>query len=257
VSIRDWVIDLSKRLVSPETRNWIVRQQRRYRVQWPRMGSVNFGSLYRTTPISPIFGLDRGQPIDRYYIDGFLAKHREEIRGRCLELGDSSYIVKFGGDRVSQIDVLHVVEGNPEATIIADLTDADHVASDQFDCIIFTQSLQMIYEMKLALRTLHRILKPGGTLLLTSHGISKIGRRLGRDGWGEYWHITAQSAEALFAETFPHANVEVSTYGNVLAATCSLHGICVEEVSTVDLDVCDPDFEVLVTVRATKATEKG
>jgi SAM-dependent methyltransferase len=253
LSVRDQAIDLAKRLISPEARNWVVRQQRRYRIQWPRTGNLDFGGLYRTTPISPIFGLDRGQPIDRYYIEQFLSTHREYIRGRCLELGDATYINKFGDDRVDQIDVLHVVEGNPEATIIADLTDADHIQSDLFDCIIFTQSIQMIYELKLALRTLHRILKPGGTLLLTSHGISKIGRRLGRDGWGEYWHITAQSAESLFEETFPGARAEIATYGNVLAAVCSLHGIAVEEVATQDLDVCDPDFELLVTVRATKA----
>ncbi len=214
---------------------------------------MNFGDLYRTTPISPIFGLDRGQPIDRYYIAQFLGQHRAAMRGRCLEMGDASYLRQFGGAAVTRIDVLHVVEGNPEATMVADLTDADHLPSDLFDCIVFTQSLQMIYELKVALRTLHRMLKPGGTLLLTSHGISKIGRRLGRDGWGEYWHITAQSAEALFAETFPGARVEVSTYGNVLAATCALHGICVEEVATRDLDVRDEDYELLVTVRAVKA----
>lgn len=253
MSIRDQVIGISKKLISPEARSWVVRQQRRYRIQWPRMGGVDFGGLYRTTPVSPIFGLDRGQPIDRYYIEQFLLKHQQDVSGRCLELGDATYIEKFGGDRVEKIDVLHVVPGNPDATIIADLTDADHVPSDQFDCIIFTQSLQMIYEMRVALRTLHRILRPGGVLLLTSHGISKIGRRLGRDGWGEYWHITAQSAEAMFAETFPGAEVEVGTYGNVLSATCSLHGLCVEEIAKEDLDVCDPDFEVLVTVRAVKA----
>ncbi len=240
--------------MSPSARAWIVRQQRRYLIQWPRMGKVDFGSFYRTTPISPIFGLDRGQPIDRYYIDQFLGKHQEDIRGRCLELGDDTYIKKFGGDRVDQIDVLAVVEGTPGATITADLTKADHLPSDRFDCILFTQSLQMIYELKIALRTLHRILKPGGTLLLTSHGISKIGRRLGRDGWGEYWHITAQSADFLFAETFPKAHVEVSTYGNVLTAMCSLHGMCAEEIPASDLDVCDPDFELLVTVRAVTAT---
>ena len=214
MSIRDRVIDLSKRIISPEARTWIVRQQRRYRIQWPRTGNVDFGSLYRTTPVSPIFGLDRGQPIDRYYIAQFLMKHREDIRGHCLELGDATYVKRFGGDRVGKIDVLSVAEGSG-TTIIADLTSADHMPSDQFDCIIFTQSLQMIYELKVALRTLHRILTPGGTLLLTSHGISKIGRRLGRDGWGEYWHITAQSAEALFAETFGYIRVsQLTNYAN-------------------------------------------
>jgi SAM-dependent methyltransferase len=252
MSLRDKAIDFAKRHLPAETRAWVVRQQRRFGLQWPRRGSVHFGSFYRTTPISPIFGIDRGFPIERYYIEQFLDTHRRDVRGRCLELGDATYITKFGDDRVTQIDVLHVVEGNPQATIVADLTRADHVPSDLFDCIIFTQSLQMIYDMKAALGHLHRILKPGGVLLLTSHGISKIGRRLGRDPWGEYWHITSQSAGRLFAETFPGAQVEVRTYGNVLAAICALHGIVSEEVERADLDYHDPDFEVIVAVRAVK-----
>jgi SAM-dependent methyltransferase len=252
MSFRDRAIGLAKQYLPPETRNWVVRQQRRYGLQWPRVGGLSFGSFYRVTPISPIFGIDRGFPIERYYIERFLDTYRRDVRGRCLELGDATYIKKFGDDRVTQADVLHVVAGNPEATVIADLTDADHIPSDSFDCIIFTQALQMIYDMKAALRTLHRILKPGGVLLLTSHGISKIGRRLGRDPWGEYWHITAQAATRLFDETFPGATVEVGTYGNVLAAMCALHGVVAEEVANTELDVLDPDYEVIVTVRAMK-----
>jgi hypothetical protein len=119
--------------------------------------------------------------------------------------------------------------------------------------VIFTQSLQMIYDMKAALTTLHRILKPGGTVLMTTAGIAKIGRRLGRDDWGEYWRLTAQGCEALFAETFPGAKVEITPYGNVLSATAFLHGLAVEELTPEELDYVDPDFEVIVGVRATKA----
>ena len=216
------------------------------------MGTVNFGDFYRTTPISPIFGIDRGFPIERYYIEKFLKENSECIRGRCLEMGDPFYINKFGGDSVTKIDVLHYVEGNPQATIVADLTCADNIPSDTFDCIICTQTIQMIYDMKAALRHLHRIIKPGGALLTTSHGISKIGRRLGRDDWGEYWHITTQSAEKLFEETFPGAQITVRSYGNVLAAMCELHGIVSEEIDKKGLDYHDPDFEVIVTVKAVK-----
>jgi SAM-dependent methyltransferase len=252
MSLRDKAIEFAKRHLPPEARNWFVRQQRRYGLQWPRRGSVHFGSFYRVTPISPIFGIDRGLPIERYYIEKFLDRYRRDVRGRCLELGDATYINKFGDDRVTQFDVLHVVAGNPEATIVADLTQADHIPSNVFDCIIFTQALQMIYDMKPALGHLHRILKPGGVLLLTSHGISKIGRRLGRDPWGEYWRITAQSAEKLFEETFPGAQVAVTTYGNVLAAICALHGVVSEEIGKQELDFIDADFEVIVGVRALK-----
>ncbi|NWG47204.1 MAG: methyltransferase domain-containing protein [Alphaproteobacteria bacterium] len=253
MSLRDSARSLVRALLPEETRRWITLQQRKHKLQWPRAGSVRFGDLERLTPISKVFGFDRGQAIDRYYIEAFLAANAAHIRGRALELGDATYIRRFGGGKVTQTDVLHVVAGNPEATIIADLTDADHIPSDSFDCIIFTQSLQMIYDMRAALRTLHRILKPGGSVLITSAGIAKIGRRLGRDDWGEYWHLTSQSMQRLLDEHFPGGTVEVRTYGNVFAAICFLQGLAAEELLPEHLDTVDPDFEVLVAARARKA----
>ena len=172
-------------------------------------------------------------------------------------MGDAFYTRKFGGDRVIKSDVLHVVESNPEATIVADLTCADHVPSDTFDCIVCIQTLQMIYDVRAALHHLYRILKPGGVLLVTSHGISKIGRREGIDHWGEYWRLTAQSARRLFEENFPAANIEVKTYGNVLTAIASLHGLGTEELRLEELDYFDPDYEVLIIVRAVKPDTKS
>lgn len=252
MSLKKQVILIAKRLFPGSFRAWVVRMIRRYRLQWPRAGSVNFGDLGRVTPVSSIFGIDRGQPVDRYYIESFLESNATDIKGRCLEMGDAFYINKFGGAGVARVDVLHVAEGNPEATIVGDLTSADHIPSDSFDCIIFTQSLQMIYDMKAALRTLHRILKPGGVLLLTSHGISKIGRRLGRDDWGEYWHLTTQSVDALMHETFPGADCQVASFGNVMSAVAYLHGLATEELAASELDYLDPDFEVIVTARVVK-----
>lgn len=253
-SLRDKAIDLAKRYLPPDARNWVVRQQKRFHLQWPPVGVLRFGSFRRVTPISPVFALDRGFPIERYYIEKFLTKYSNDVRGHALELGDDSYIRKFGGDRIEKTDILGVVDG-PGITLVADLTNADHIPSNTFDCIIFTQSLQMIYDMKAALRHLYRILKPGGVLLLTSHGISKIGRRLGRDDWGEYWHITTQSAEKLLAETFPDGSIEVGSYGNVLAAMSELHGLASEELKPDELDYHDPDFEVIVTARAVKSRD--
>jgi SAM-dependent methyltransferase len=252
--LRDVAIGAAKRYLPPGLRDWVVRQQRRYNLHRVRVGTVQFGDLHRTTPISPIFGIDRGLAIDRYYIERFLDAHRTDIRGRCLEMGDPSYINKYGDGRVTAIDVLHVKQG-PGVTIVADLTSADHIPSDAFDCIVFTQTLQMIYDFKAALRTLDRILKPGGVLLLTSHGISRIGRRLGRDDWGEYWRMTTQSAERLAVETFSGAAIEVESYGNVFTACCCLHGIVSEEISQAELDYRDPDYEVIVTIRAQKAAQ--
>ena len=253
ISLQQGIKTVAKAVLPAAILTWLKQPQIKRRLLWPRFGTVNFGDFARVTPISSCFGFDRGTPIDRYYIEQFLDKHAADIRGRCLEMGNPVYINKFGGDRVEQIEVMYVTEGNPDTTIVADLTNADHLASDQFDCIIVTQTVQMIYDIKAALRTLHRILKPGGVLLLTSNGISKIYARLGRQDYGEYWHLTTQSAKAIFYETFPAANIEVSSYGNVLSAMCFLHGLAAEELPIDKLDYIDSDFEVIVTVRAVKS----
>src|SRR5215813_6274726 len=155
MSLRDRAIVLARRHLSASTREWVVRLQRKYRLQWPRAGSVRFGDFYRTTPISPIFGIDRGLSVERYYIEAFLRENRADVRGHCLEIGDATYTRKFGDDRVTRMDVLHVVPGNPAATSVADLTRADHVPSGTFDCIIVTQTIQMIYDIRASLTTLH------------------------------------------------------------------------------------------------------
>src|SRR6185312_2075371 len=67
----------------------------------PPSGRVRFGDLRRTTPIASDFGYARGGPVDRYYIEGFLARHADDIRGRVLEVGDASYTHRFGGSRVT------------------------------------------------------------------------------------------------------------------------------------------------------------
>src|SRR5579872_1803572 len=129
-------------------------------------------SLWQLQPVSRVFALDRGQPIDRFYIERFLRDNANYIHGQVLEIEDNKYTKEFGGQRVAQSHVLHAVEGNPAATIVGDLTNAPHIPSDSFDCIICTQTLQFIYDIDAAVTTLHRILKPGGTLLVTLSGIS-------------------------------------------------------------------------------------
>ncbi len=255
--INDWIRATASVVLPANVRLWLRARQRHYRLHWPRVGTVKDKSLWRVTPISRIFGADRGLPVDRYYIERFLSSHASDIRGLVLEIGDRNYTQKFGGGRVTRSDVVHVVGGNPEATIVADLTCADHIPSDTFNCIVCIQTIQMIYDVRAALRHLCRILKPGGVLLVTSHGISKIGRREGIDHWGEYWRVTAQSARRLFEESFPAKNIEVKTYGNVLTAVAFLHGLGAEELRTEELDYLDPDYEVLITVRAVKPDSKS
>lgn len=242
---------IGQRILPSYIRRWLkVQKQRQEYI--PLVGWVRFGSLRRLTPISKDFGFERGIPIDRYYIEKFLADQASDIRGHVLEMSENTYTQKFGGDRVIKSDVLHVYEGNPIATIVGDLTCADHIPSDTFNCIILTQTLPFIYDVRAALKTLYRLLKPGGVLLVTFAGISQISPE-DMDLWGEYWRFTKLSARRLFEEFFLSQDLVVTTYGNVLAAMTFLHGLATEELRQQELDYYDPNYEVIIAVRAVKA----
>jgi SAM-dependent methyltransferase len=231
----------------------ILRQRERFKRR-PAVGWARFGSFRRVHPIDPDYGFRWGQVIDRYYIESFLEQYASDIHGNVLEVASNSYTRRFGGKRVSRSDVLHYTNDNSKATIVADLTDADDIASNSFDAIILTQTLQFIYEVRAAIETLHRILRPGGVLLATCHGISQISP-YDMQHWGEYWRFTSLSARKLFTEVFPEDRVGVQAYGNVLAAVAFLHGLTAQELRREELDYQDPNYEVVLGIRAIKPIE--
>jgi SAM-dependent methyltransferase len=216
----------------------------------PDTSRWDWGDLRRLHPVSREFGYDRGLPIDRYYIERFLEAHRQDVAGRTLEIGDDAYTRRFGGDRTSRRDVLHVHNRNPAATIVGDLTDAPHIPGETFDCIVVTQTLQLIYEIDRAIATLHRILRPGGVVLATFPGISQ----LSGDEWSRTWSWAFDSrlARRLFASHFGEQSVTVETHGNLLAAAAFLHGLATSDLALAQLDADEEACELLVTVRAVR-----
>ena len=233
--------------------DWLRSRQRGRSRILRRLGrGAHLGGLRRRTPVGGTgFGDSRGQIIDRYYIEKFLAAHAGDVRGRVLEFGDDSYARRFGGSKAAKVDVLHRFEGNPHATIVADLARGEQIPSAVFDCIICTQVLLLIYDVPAAIRTLHRILKPGGVVLVTAPGIQKMARG-DMNLTGDYWRFTTLSLRRLFEEVFPGEQVEVNAYGNVLTAIAFLHGFAVEDLRREDLEYYDPDFQVSIGLRAVK-----
>ena len=219
------------------------------RVGRPGVGAVRWADLRRTTPIGSGWGFDRGTPVDRDYIEEFLREHAVDISGHVLEVKDANYTHQFGEERVTQSAVLDVDAKNANATIITDLNNAVELPSGVFDCIILTQTLHLIYEFRSAISHLERSLAPGGVLLLTVPGITRVPKS--HDGtW--YWSFTRDSVERLLEEFFPPSLVEVSVSGNILAATAFLHGLAREELRKDELDVNDPEYPLVISARAQK-----
>jgi len=234
-----------RRLPRPIAR-WI--QQLRGRPGYIQFGSVRFGDLKRLSPISDSFGFDRGLPVDRYYIEKFLARNAGDIRGRVLEIGDNSYTLRFGDTRVDQSDILHVDTSNPRATFIGDLAQPEVLPEEIFDCIVFTQALQFIFDFRGALTTLHKALKPGGVLLMTTSGVSKMHD----DAWPWYWNFTPASVRLVLQNQFGIDAVSIEAHGNVFAATAFLYGLAAEEIDMSYLDATDLNYSVIIAARAVK-----
>lgn len=223
-----------------------------YRYLNRRKVTVAFNDLSTNRPVSSVFGLDRGTPVDRYYIEEFLASHAQLIRGRVLEVGGSEYSRRFGGAKVDAFEVLHARPGNPEATFVGDLTDPSTLPANSVDCFVCTETLNCIYDLGQAVSGAHHLLKAGGVLLATVPGIGQISR-YDMERWGDYWRFTTAAAERLFGPVFA-GGVEVTSYGNVLAAISLLQGIAVEELpNPALLDERDPDYQLVVAVCARKA----
>ena len=210
-------------------------------------GSLRWGDLRRAEPFSPFWGADRGRCVDRFYIERFLDGHRDDIAGRVLEVHDDDYTKLYGGSRVPHSDVIDIDPENPRSTITADLRRAVEIPAETYDCVILTQTLHVIDDMRAVLAETARVLKPGGVLLATLPCLGRVAPEQGLDG--DYWRFTPAATERLFAEFFDPAGLEVEAHGNVLVDVAYLYGLAVEDLDPAEFEATDHALPLVVTVR--------
>lgn len=227
----------------PEPVKKIVRGVRRVH----GLAAMNAGRIGSNRPLSRNWGYDRGTPVDRFYIEDFLAGHQQDVRGRVLEVQEDDYSRRFGGEAITRQDVLNLDRSNPKATIFGDLADPKTLPAAQFDCIILTQTLHLVFDMNAALANVRRALRPGGVALITVPGISPLQPEL-EYSW--YWSLTEEALGKLLRANFEPANIQLQTYGNLFAATAFLHAAAVQEIPKRKLRRFDPAYPVTVAARA-------
>ncbi len=224
---------------------------RQKRVQEPVNGK---DFLSTTSPVSRVFGLDRGTPIDRYYIEHFLDEYEDDriVKGSTyttLEIGGITYSKRMAQryeDISFNCEILDHSKGQ-------DLTDVSTLKKDYYDLFICTQTFNFIYDVKEAIVGAYYTLKPGGTLLATVAGAITPISRYDMDRWGHFWGFTDLSAKKIFSEVFGVENVSVSIYGNALAATAFVQGVAQEELKDINvLDERDSDYQVLLGIKCLK-----
>lgn len=191
-------------------------------------------------PISSRFGFDRGTPIDRFWIDEFISQNSEKIKGRVLEIDDSRYGSVYK-DNITQMDILDINPKNKKANIHGDLRNLKGKIKDNtYDCVILTQVLGMIDDLPKAVSEIHRIIKPGGFVLVTASSLSPV-----HDEEHSFWRFTKASLEFLFKGGF---TTDIKTFGNVFASQCFWVGLSKEELTDEQLSFNDKRYPCIVTL---------
>ena len=110
-----------------------------------------------------------------------------------------------------------------------------------------THVLHVIFDVRRAVSELHRIIKPGGVLLVAVPHISMCGPQ-----YHELWRFTPEGLLLVLAEWFGADSVTVRAYGNSLTAAGDLRGVIAKEFSSAELDTHDERFALEVCARAIK-----
>ena len=223
------------------------RFQRVYRSPTPPYARTRLSVGIR--PLSFVWGGDRGQEIARYYLEElFLKEFGKDIQGHCLEFASDLYTSRFGEmNRITKIDILNLEDSDPHTTIRADLTKPNDIPDNTFDCIICTHVLHVIYEFEKAIAELHRILRPGGVLLIAVPHLSMCD-----PDWGELWRFTQQGLRTALAQSFDDENITMRAYGNSLTAAGEIRGLVAHEFTKKELHHHDQRFAVDICARAMK-----
>ncbi|WP_347550676.1 methyltransferase domain-containing protein [Pseudalkalibacillus hwajinpoensis] len=203
---------------------------------------------YSLAPLSKEFGFDLGTPVDRYYIENFLELNKKYIYGSVLEVGDAEYTKRYGTN-VKKSEVLNLID-SPAATIVGNLETGENIPVGVFDCIILTQVLHVIYDIRSALSNTYNALKPGGTLLLTTTGLSQSCES---SFHGDYWRFTNLSLNKLLKEVIPSTHIlSVKNYGNLALAKALLDGCPKEQLPPTLFNYVDPNYQLVLTALAKK-----
>jgi SAM-dependent methyltransferase len=210
-------------------------------------------------PLPTRAGAHRGVQIPRYFFNCWISSQANSVRGHVAEIGDAGYIRRLGGSNVTKIDVVDIDSHNPQATIVADLSQANSIPDNSFDCLVVPFTFHIIYDFKAALRHSIRILKPGGVLLANFAGFGYMPAEAPPEysRWKRYWHFTPLCVRRALEELVPCDNIEMAVFGNVFCLLGYCMGLSVAELIEREINFIDERFPLLTCVKVVKPDRKG
>jgi glycosyltransferase involved in cell wall biosynthesis len=202
-------------------------------------------------------GRQRGTAIVRYYWAHFLQKHQRDIQGHALEIGSIDTLRHYGDQAVTQADAMDLAAYSPDIRVVADLSRADDVPADTYDCFVNQFTMHLIYDVEAALYHSIRILKSGGVLLINFPCVdyyfpNGLDMRTGAPLFLHWWFTPIQVENLLRRVGLSEKDFKLDIYGNLFARVAYQMNMPAEELSRQELEYVDPGHPLLICVRAVK-----
>ena len=136
-----------------------------------------------------------------------------------LGCGDKPYLPYFAGVASDYVGV--DVHAGEHVDVVGP---ADELPFEdgRFDVVVATQMLEHVPDPARVLREAHRVLRPGGVLLLSTHGTTVY-----HPNPGDFWRWTHEGLEKLLADNGDWSDVRVDGAGGTMACFGYLYGLYV------------------------------
>lgn len=231
-----------------------VRQGSRWR-SWPLIRHWRTLRFRRLAPVGG--GQSNGLSVIRYYWADFLERRRADIRGHALEIGETTTLREFGGTALIQADALDLAPHSPEVRVVTDLSRADAVPGEVYDCFVNQFTTCVIYDIEAAVYHAIRLLKPGGVLLINFWCVDFYLHRGLDMGTGAplymyHWFTPIQVQDLFRRLGLGDGDLHVAVYGNLLTRMAFLLNLPANEFTAQELDHVDPGQPLLICVRAVR-----
>lgn len=202
-------------------------------------------------------GKSGGLSIVRYYWADFLERYANDIKGRALEVEETVILRDYGGRNVTQAEAIDLSAHHDDVKVVADLSRADPVPSDAYDCFVLPFSTAVIYDIEAALFHAIRILKPGGVLLTNFWCVDYYFHRgldmhTGGALFMAHWPTPLQVHNWLHALGLRERNYALYTYGNLMARMAFLMNLPAKALTAEERDTVDEGQPLSLCLRVVK-----
>lgn len=198
-------------------------------------------------PLDRQYGMGRGVPIARYYINRYFERIAPRIHGTVLEFGAPTYSASLNctSETIS-------IDESDRPTLLMDICDpaVAQLKGGSYDFIICTSVLHLVPDPRHAVDNMHDLLKPGGTLLLAEKAVSIVDPWLGAI---DKWRFTPVGLRELLAH---FADVDLEAFGNLYTMCAYLSGMAVGEVPAEKLNYHDPSYPIISIASASRAASR-